>query len=68
MIKAEIIAELSHLSREDLVELRAWLDHLIAEKNSSIIQSTAAVARIHSPRLANRAQIADFVKHVTEAT
>ena len=65
MSKTEIIAELAHLSPEDLAEVRAWLDHLPLEKTAVKAEGTQPV-RIRTPRLANRAQAGDFIKHVTE--
>jgi hypothetical protein len=60
MSKTEIMAELAHLSPQDLAEVRAWLDRLADKKASS------PAARIRSPRLANRAQAKHFIKQVTE--
>ena len=61
MGKTEIMAELAHLSPQDLAEVRAWLDRLAVDKKAS-----PPVARIRSPRLANPAQAKHFIKQVTE--
>jgi hypothetical protein len=67
MSKAEIMAELAHLSAEDLADVRAWLDQLALEKAVSKADRPAAMtARIRSPRLAKPAQAADFIKQVSE--
>jgi hypothetical protein len=67
MSKAEIMAELAHLSAEDLADVRAWIDQLALEKTVSVASgATAGTARIRSPRLAKPAQAADFAKQVSE--
>ena len=63
MSKTEIIAELTHLSPQDLAEVRAWLERQTLDKTSAPTRSTP---RIRSPRLANPAQGRDFFKQVTE--
>jgi hypothetical protein len=67
MSKAEIIAELAHLSPQDLADVRAWLDRLSLDKTASTSGKAGTVsARIRSPRLAKPAQATDFTKQVTE--
>jgi hypothetical protein len=67
MSKAEIIAELAHLSPQDLADVRAWLDRLSLDKTASTSgPAGAATARIRSPRLANPGQSTDFTKQVME--
>jgi len=67
MSKAEILAELAHMSAEDLADVRAWLDRLALEKSVTKLGAAGtAAARMRSPRLANPAQAADFIKQVTE--
>ena len=67
MSKAEIIAELAHLSAEDLADVRAWLDRVALEKSvTTPVESQRVASRIRSPRLATPAQAGDFVKQVTE--
>lgn len=66
MSKAEIIEELAHLSPEDLAEVKAWLDRVAPDKTiAKADQRGPSNARIRTPRLANRAQSADFTKLVT---
>ncbi|HEV8608392.1 MAG TPA: hypothetical protein VGQ99_23870 [Tepidisphaeraceae bacterium] len=65
MSKTEIMAELAHLSPQDLAEVRAWLDRLARDKGASRSGPSAA-PRIRSPRLANPAQAKDFIKQVRE--
>ena len=62
MSKAEIIAELAHLSREDLAEVRAWLDRIALPPNGK----PTSTAHIRTPKLADRAAAGDFRKQVTE--
>jgi len=64
MSKAEIMAELAHLSAQDLAEVRAWLDRLAQDK--SVEKSSTVAPRVRSPRLANPSQSKDFVKQVRE--
>lgn len=64
MSKTEILAELAQLSRADLDDVRAWLDQQARKDLSPSIASKTA--RIYSPRLAERHQAVDFIKHVTE--
>jgi hypothetical protein len=67
MGKAEIIAELAHLSPEDLAYVREWLDQLALHKAASKANERPRVnARIRSPRLAKPAQATDFTKQVME--
>src|SRR5947208_2553251 len=53
MSKTEIMAELAHLSPDDLAEVRAWLERQALDKTSA---SARPSPRIRSPRLANPAQ------------
>jgi hypothetical protein len=64
MSKTEIMAELAHLSAQDLAEVRAWLDRLALDR--SVAKSPAATPRIRSPRLAKPAQAKEFIKQVRE--
>ena len=67
MGKTEIMAELAHLSPEDLAEVRAWLDAIARENGSqNVMKSARPAPRLRTPRLANPAQAADFRKQVTE--
>lgn len=67
MGKAEIIAELAHLSREDLAEVRAWLDHIESDQAGAPIgKTTMSASRLRSPRLVDRSKVADFKKQVME--
>jgi len=65
MSKTEIMAELAHLSPQDLAEVRAWLDRMALDKSASGSGQTPT-PRIGSPRLANPAQAKDFIKQVRE--
>jgi len=66
MSKTEIIAELAHLSPQELAEVRAWLDRLPLDKSASMSGTATPAAHIRSPRLAKPAQFRDFIKQVTE--
>jgi hypothetical protein len=67
MGKTEIIAELAHLSPEDLADVKAWLDRVaLAKTVTKTGRAAITVARIHSPHLADPAQATDFKKQVTE--
>jgi hypothetical protein len=67
MSKAEILAELARLSAKGLADVRASLDRLMADKKiHEVGMPTLGTPRIRSPRLADRKQSADFVKHVRE--
>jgi hypothetical protein len=67
MSKAEIIAELAHLSPEDLADIKARLDRLAPEKTATQTRGPATpAARIHTPRLADPSKAADFKKQVME--
>lgn len=63
MSKTEIMAELAHLSPDDLAEVRAWLERQALDKTSA---SARPSPRVRSPRLANPAQRRDFIKQVME--
>jgi hypothetical protein len=67
MSKAEIVAELARLSPEDLMDVRAWLDRLDVNKSAAkVAADPSIVPRLRSPRLADSARCADFVKQITE--
>lgn len=67
MGKTEIIAELSNLTAEDLADVRAWIDRIVPDKTGARTEKRAMVtAQIRTPRLANPAQAADFIKQVRE--
>jgi hypothetical protein len=66
MSKTEILAELAHLSPDDLAEVRAWLERLMVDRPLS--KADVDHPRIRSPRLVRPSQSADFIKHVTELT
>jgi len=67
MSKAEIIAELAHLTPQDLAEVRAWLDRFAPqEPTGDSITSKNRPVHIRSPRFAHPAQTRDFIKQVTE--
>jgi len=59
------MAELAHLSAQDLAEVREWLERLSRERATSPAAS-APPPRMRSPRLAKPAQYRDFIKQVTE--
>src|SRR4051812_18974220 len=68
MSKAEIMAELAHLSREDLADVRAWLDRVAPHQYvGETFRSKTAIACLRSPHLADGAQAADFKKRVAGA-
>jgi hypothetical protein len=58
MSTAEIIAELSRLSAEELAEVQV--------KMRELVEAGRAVPRMHSPRLARPEQAKDFIKQVVE--
>lgn len=67
MSKAEILAELAHLSPDDLAEVRARLDRLARDQTATASNGAPIpTVRIPTPRLADPARAADFRKQVTE--
>jgi hypothetical protein len=67
MSKAEIIAQLPHLSAEDRAEVRAKLDELAGAGNGSHDLATSrATSHIRTPRHADPRQAAAFRKQVVE--
>jgi hypothetical protein len=66
MSKSEIIAELAHLSPEELADVKAWIDQRADRDGSASQKRGAREAYVRSPRLANPAQASDFRKQVTE--
>jgi hypothetical protein len=68
MSKTEIMAELAHLSPQDLAEVRAWLDRQLMSPESIVTFRgvDGECPRIRTPRLADPARAADFIKQVTE--
>ena len=61
MSKTEILAELSHLSPENLAEVQEYVDRMVQGR------AKPAAPRLRSPKLANPSQANDFRKHVTES-
>jgi hypothetical protein len=57
----EIIAELPHLTAEELAQVQAKLRELVAPS-----REIARASRINSPRLAHPEQSEDFIKQVLE--
>jgi hypothetical protein len=71
MSKTEILAELAHLSPSDLADVKAWLDrHLTSPDAATAVDVSrfppAGRSHLRTPRLADPARAADFVKQVVE--
>lgn len=68
MGKTEIIAELAHLSAQDLIDVRDWLDQQLSIGRPFVVSGVTPtrIGHVRSPRLADPGRAADFRKHVTE--
>jgi hypothetical protein len=67
MSKSEIIAELAHLSVEELADVRAVLDRLRYEKSAAKARTSPTHPRhIRTPRLADPVNAAEFTKQVID--
>ena len=67
MSKAEILAQLPHLSAQQRAEVQAKLDELAGnawQDRGELSDADKRTARIRSPRVADPRQIRDFMKQI----
>jgi hypothetical protein len=68
MGKIEIMRELAQLTPQELAEVRERLEQLARDKAGSSVNPVSGSARVRTPRLADRSQSRDFIKHVTDVS